>query len=248
MLTYRLHIYNCAMAVSAEATSLALSLSQCAADLKIKGNSSDVIDEHLPGLKSLGASLRNAVERLKEALPLEVRKEMGRTNLMRHLHFIDFYLERRSPSSCLHDPDDIVSGDLPKVLELFEKWYECQSPTDSTLVARLEPYLTNGQLNAALREVWPFFKTRMVDMFGLAEDVDGDKLTKKLFGSTGATAKLLPNVEREGYLNLFRGLYALSRNRVVHNDIPPNPEEISAVIALINSAIVKIESAKSSVA
>ncbi len=139
------------------------------------------------------------------------------------------------------DPVDIVAYDLPDALGLFEEWYERQSPTDSILGTRLEPHITNGQLNAALREAWPVFKTRMVEVFRLADNLDGHELTNKLFGSNGSTAGLLPDQEREGYLNLFKGLYTLSRNPVVHNDTPVNPEEAGAVLALINSALVRVE-------
>ena len=139
------------------------------------------------------------------------------------------------------DPVDIAARDLPDLLKLFELWYECQSPTDYALGATLEPHITSGQLNAALREAWPVFKTRMVNLFGLAAGLDGDKLASKLFGSSGATVGLLSDGDREGYLNLFKGLYALSRIPVVHNDIPANPEEISAALALINSALVRLE-------
>ena len=245
MITYRVHIYSLAMAASAEATNLALSLFQCAT--KLEANSPGAIDETLPDLRNSAASLRTAVDRLREALPLEVR-EGDSSNLVRHLYFIDYWLNKRLPRSCMGDPVDIAAHDLPDVLKLFELWYERQSPTDYALNASLEPQITSGQLNAALREAWPVFKTRMVNLFGLADDLDGDKLASKLFGSNGATVGLLSDGDREGYLNLFKGLYALSRNPVVHNDIPANPEETSAVLALINSALVRLEGVRGTTA
>ena len=84
----------------------------------------------------------------------------------------------------------------------------------------------------------------MVETFGLSDDLDGFKLIGNLFGSDGATVNLLPDGEREGYLNLFKGLYTLSRNPVAHGDVPENPEESIAILALINSAIVRIEDAR----
>ena len=117
------------------------------------------------------------------------------------------------------------------MLKEFERWYEQQSPTDTALGDRLYPHITGGQLNPALREAWPLFKTRMVEAFGLTDDLDGHELANKLFGNNGATAGLLPNVEREGYLNLFRGLYALNRNPVSHNDLQANPEYAVAVLS-----------------
>ena len=95
MITYRVHIYSLAMVASAEATNLALSLSQCAT--KLEANSPGAIDETLPDLRNSAASLQTAVDRLFEALPLEVR-EGGRSNLKRHLRFIDYWLKKKLPT------------------------------------------------------------------------------------------------------------------------------------------------------
>ena len=168
MLTYRVHIYTRAMVVTAEATTLALSLSKCTAELRIKANPPGAVEKYLPDLRSTAASLCTAVDKFLEALPSEVREQIrGHTNLMRHLCWIDYWLGKRSPDSCMGDPVDIVAYDLPDALGLFEEWYERQSPTDSILGTRLEPHITNGQLNAALREAWPVFKTRMVEVLSL---------------------------------------------------------------------------------
>ena len=143
--------------------------------------------------------------------------------------------------SCVQDPIDIVKHDLPDTLKLFEEWYSTQSDLDSELSTRLLPFLTSGQLNAAVREAWAIFKTRMVKQFELADELDGYNLVTALFGSNGVTAGLLPDRDREGYLNLFKGLYALSRNPTAHNDTPPNPAEVDAVLTLISFTLVKIE-------
>ena len=246
MLSYRAHVYALAMAVSAAATTLALSLGDCVTALQVASDRRAIAEKYLPDLRTYEISLRVAIDKLSEALPPEARKEiLEATNLKRHLGWIKYWLDRGSPSACAGDPIDILELDLPEVLKLFENWYEKQSPTDRTLGHRVQPYITAGQFRTALRDAWPLFKTRMVETFGLSDSLDGDKLVRKLFGSAGATAGLLPDHEREGYLNLFKGLYALSRNPVVHGDAPENPEESSAILALINSSLVRIEDALS---
>ena len=242
MLTYRAHIYALAMAVSAEATTLALSLGECVTAQQAASDRRAIAEKYLPDLRSNEIALRVAVDKLSEAIPPEARKEIFQaTNLMRHLGWIKYRLAQNLPGACLGDPIDILKLDLPEVLKRFEEWYERQSPTDSTLGDRVQPHIAAGQFRTALRDAWPLFKTRMVEAFGLSDDLDGDRLAVKLFGSSGATVGLLPNDEREGYLNLFKGLYTLSRNPVAHGDVPENPEESSAILALINSALVRIE-------
>ena len=241
MLSYRTHVYSCAMVATAEATKLALALSMCVAEQLRGPDPQAAIDNHLPGLVDGAASLRSAVDAFTEALPPEADSWRGTTGLSRHLWFIDKRLNEKSPALCAGDPIDIASNDLPEILKEFERWYEQQSPIHTDLGRRLYPHIAAGQLNSALREAWPFFKTRMVEEFGLTGDLDGHDLVNKLFGNTGATADLLPNSEREGYLNLFKGLYALNRNPVSHNDVQANPEYAAAVLALINSTLLRVE-------
>lgn len=78
------------------------------------------------------------------------------------------------------------------------------------------------------------------DLFGVADDLDGHRLVDRLFAADGPTSDILPGSDREAYLNLFKGLYVLSRNRIGHNDIEVNPDEAEAIITLINSALVNI--------
>ena len=244
MLTYRARIYTLAMVASAEATKLALALSECVGDQQAAEDPRSVFNAYSPSLRSQAGVLRTAVDEFWKALPCDVQDAIKeRTLLKRHLGFIDYWLQKDAPRSCAHDPVDIVSSDLPKALAILEEWYSTHSPPDETLISRLEPHIVNGQLNAAVREAWVIFKTRMVKLFNLPADMDGDKLAGKLFGGRSATTQFLDDHEREGYLHLFKGLYALSRNPVAHNDVPPNPEETEAVLALLNSALVNIESA-----
>ena len=103
------------------------------------------------------------------------------------------------------------------------------------------PFIESGQMDAAVRAAWPIFKTRMVDRFGISEEIDGHRLVVEVFGSDGATAGLLPAKEREGYLNLFKGLYALSRNPLSHNDMRANPAEVEAALLLISTTLTMVE-------
>ena len=243
MLTYRGYVYTLAMAASADATALALSLAHCVSQWHQPDYRERARDD-LPSLQGDADRLRDSVDKLFTALPPDVREAVqeGRTKLLRHLSFIEYWLGKNNPISCAHDPIDIAKHDLPAVLALFNEWYERHSPGSAELPDRLAPLITTGQLNAAARESWAIFKSRMVDLFGLPDELDGHKLVDQLFGTDGATAGILSNSDRRGYANLFKGLYTLNRNPISHNDVPLNPEEIDAVLALVNSGLRKIES------
>lgn len=247
MLTYRSKIYELAMAVSAEAAALAVSLS-CLASQKSSAEYDDIMKDALPDLQREAASLRSAADELFGALPERVQSEARAGRFYRHIGFIDYWLDKKSPSACIGDPVDILQLDLPEILESFDKWYESQSPSDTALKSRLLPLIANGQLNAAVREVWAVFKTRIVEMFGLPPNLDGHKLVDKLFGVEGVTVGLLPDKERQGYLNLFKGLYTLNRNPTAHNDLPVNPDETDVVLTMVNATLVKLEDLRSATA
>ena len=237
-ITYHAHIYVLAMRASGEAMALGLALSRYVA---FSGSSSDREDsgQELESLRNSAADLRQAVEKLLSALPPDAG--IDSSSLRSHLSWIGRRLKENAPSLCAQDPIGIVHSDIPGVLKQFDKWYASQSALDRELSARIMPYIKSGQLNAAVREAWPIFKTRMVEQFGISDEKDGHELANAIFGSDGATAGLLPNKEREGYLNLFKGLYALSRNPPSHNDIRPNPAEVDAALSLISTTLTKVE-------
>ena len=193
----------------------------------------------LESLRNQAADLRKAVDKLLSALPLDAG--INSSSLRSHLGWISRRLKENAPSLCAHDPIDIVRSDIPGVLKQFDKWYASQSALDGELSTRLMPHITSGRLNDAVRAAWPIFKTRMVEQFGISSEIDGHKLVVAIFGPNGATARLLPGQERDGYLNLFKGLYTLSRNPASHNDIRPNPAEVDAALLLISTTLTKVE-------
>ena len=212
------------MEASGAAVDLGLSLSRCVS--LPKGSDRDVrLLEEMPDIERQAADLKNAVTELLSALPKEVSESVthGDRGLLRHLRWINRRVRERLPTACAGDASDIAAQDIPEVLRYFDAWYERQSPA---------------------YQAWVYFKTRMVGTFDLPEELDGNQLFNALFSDKGKTVDILPNSEREAYLNLFRGLYVLNRNPVGHNDVEPNPEEFQAVLSIINSALVRIDKAR----
>ena len=226
------------MRASCEAMALGLALSQYVADHSTSGDRVDSRQE-LESLHSRAATLRQAIEKLLSALPSDAG--INSPSLRRHLAWIERRLKENAPSLCVQDPIDIVRNDIPGVLKQFDKWYASQSDLDQDLSVRLKPFIESGQLDAAVRAAWPIFKTRMVERFEISREVDGQKLVVAIFGPHGATAGQLPDEKREGYLSLFKGLYALSRNPLSHNDICPNPAEAEAALLLISTTLAEVE-------
>ena len=236
MLTHRSHVYDLALSASAEAVDFAMLLAT-----HIAAN-----DDRSPMLHGEARMLQDSINQLLSALPKSIGEGSYHSDcLMRHMWLIHHRLEQNQPRECLADPIDMVRSDIPGVLELYDEWYKQQSLGDSELSSRIEPFIKAGQLNAALREAWPVFKTRMVMTFGLSDALDGHNLAEALFGPEGATAKDLEEGERQGYLNLLKGLYTLYRNPVSHNDIQNSPQEVDSVLVMLDAILARVTGAES---
>lgn len=243
MQSYRSAVYDSAMAVSAEATRLAMTL----ADYTSQRNATDrseLLAMLLPTLTDQGASLSTAVDQFVDILPKEVpASTMPDRGLLRHRYWIRRRIKEGLPQGCSHDPVDIIKNDIPDILRRFNEWYDARSEIDDELKEALLSLINAGQLDSALRKAWAIFKSRMTDAFNLSQDLDGHKLVEELFSDDGALIELMDSKERNGYANLLKGLYTLNRNPVVHNDVTPSPTEVDATIAMIHKVLVTVENA-----
>ena len=245
LLTFHSHVHGLVMNATVAANELALALTRC-----VSHSSNDDADGFMNELiesRVAAGSLRSAVQDLLDVVPDEVvdqAKRDSKCRLFRHLEFIDYWLGKEEPGSCVHDPCQIAEEDLPRFQEMFDEWYLGRSPEVPVLHKRLFPLIAAGQLDSALRTTWAIFKTQMVETFGVPSDLDGHQLADALFGPQGATAKYLDNRNRQGFLNLFKGLYTLFRNDVIHNDVELAPDEIDGIILMVNSALLRLETAR----
>ena len=256
MLNYRSHVYSLAMAAIAEAANLAVLFSQLpqpptkngCSEYELKRDSYNrEIEKAKAELQSGRYRLEIKIKDLKKSLPKEVRDDIeNNITLGRHLGFLGRNLDQgKVHQNLASDPVDIAIQDIPKVMECFDSWYYRQSPAGSEMSEKLNRHISDGDLNTALREAWPIFKTRMVAKFGIDKSLDGHKLAEQLFGPGDVTAEIFSEDVRRGYLNLFKGLYTLYRNEITHNDIQFSTAEVEATLALISFALVKIDNGHS---
>ena len=234
MFGYREYVYDLYVSARIEALRLAQSLVQ-----SVQG---DLDPTDLARLREGAVHLRYATDDFVGALPADV-VEPTSANLKRHLAFIELYLRKGQPRNCMHDPLDIAGLDLPAYWQRFEDWHVERALADEEFTNRTRRLVVAGHTSSAIREAFAIFKTRMVSRFHLSHDLDGERLAAALFGSGGATARLLTGSEREGRLNLYRGLYALFRNPAGHNDLVVDEGQASAVLALLGSLIAELDPA-----
>lgn len=247
MYSYRAHVYEQYHAAIEQAVELVL----CHARMPATGHPDSgatvterqKFDQRLAATQAAMERLDRAVLGLRAMLPAEIRTA---GSLSRHLHWSRRRLREQQPEECMGDARDILVQDLPHLLEAFNAWYEQHSQLDPTLSARLQPLVRAGHINSAVHVSWVVFKTRCVEAFDLSPDLDGWKLTEKLFGDDGVMQDRMSRTERQGYGHLLKGLYTLSRNPNAHNDVAANPAEADAVMILVSRALSRLEEERES--
>lgn len=197
----------------------------------------------LATLREGAASLRARVEALKICLPDDVLDELKAQprQIEGDLAWLDDGLRRPNLNTARGAVIDIVERRGPQIWRSFDDWCDANTRQDAEFHQRVERLLNIGQADSAVRKAWAVFKSRVTRQFDLPSDIDGEKLATRLFGGEGATKPLLPGPEREGYLRLVQGLYALHRNEIVHNDISADLGATEALLVLLSGILVRLQ-------
>ena len=105
---------------------------------------------------------------------------------------------------------------------------------DFALRKDLLPLLEAHAFDSAIRKAMVVLKTRVCNKLNLTLEIDGQDLVNKVFGRNTVFVPHLSELQREACRGLFAGLYALIRNRYMHNDEQPTSVELDAVISNVN--------------
>lgn len=238
LFSYRAHVYHLYVEAIAKAAKAAMAHAACVAAYDLKSESPQEFEQAHAEWEARFSDLDSHLKTLYETVPESL---MDGTALARHMFFCRKYIKERHPRSVGNDPISILERDIPSVMRAFDNWYEAQSNLDRRFADRLEPFASITHVNSAVREAWVVFKTRCVHQFGLSAELDGERLITKLFGTGGVVRGVLDDAECEGYMNLLRGLYLVSRNPLAHNDLDPNPAVADAVLTLISHTLARLE-------
>lgn len=234
MYSYHAHVHSLYTVAVSRAAAVLAAYERC-----VRHDPEDAeFPEALGELRARFGDLQAAVDALFVVVPVEVAAA-GR--LKRHMHFGNVHINIQGrPGGWGSDARFVLECDLPAVLNAFNDWYATTSGIDPELLERLRPFNGVSHINSACREAWTIFKTRATKACDLPDDIDGHALVERLFGDDDPAVSSLSDGERQGYRNLFKGLYTLCRNPVAHNDQEPNPAEADAVIALIGICLSRI--------
>lgn len=174
-----------------------------------------------------------AYQSLEQALPVGISSG----SLARHLHFLEYYLERSRPEDCRDDINDVCRVDLPKLEKAIRARSADQQHYDAELAEKVGRLLEERHLDSAIRKAFVILKERLVHSFVLAPDLDGADLVNAIFGSKGCLAGRIPEPERHAMRDLLAGLYGIFRNRYGHRDVEPAWFEVAAVLGMVNWAL-----------
>ncbi len=217
MLTYHSHVHGLVRDITASASRLLVLLSKCVTTHD--GSSATTFDKLKPDILAECEVLKVATSKLLEALPENLKTSKSCDGLKRHANFIEHWIRKDKPESCLHDPVDILSDDLPGIVRAFDGWYDSKVVPYPELQKRLSRHIQADDMTSAVREGFAFWKTRVVEMFDLSDDIDGSRLATRLFDDLESATEGLSDQQRKACKNLYTSLYTLMRNPSSHGDI-----------------------------
>lgn len=182
-------------------------------------------------------SLRAHCDRLNEMLPEPVQ---GKSNLERHIGFMEYWLQQNDRRQCEGDIEDICERDINDLENAFQAWCKTPDHYDAELVSATADLLSHRQLDSAVRKAFVVLKERLCKRFDESPDLDGPDLVNKVFGRGSDIAKTLDDAERQAMRDLLAGLYGMFRNRFAHRDEQPSWAEADAIISMINYVLQDI--------
>jgi hypothetical protein len=118
---------------------------------------------------------------------------------------------------------------------------------DEQLKQRCLPILSAGSADpktswdTAVNNACRVLEERLRDVGGISDD-HGLALVNNVFGKNGTLAsKFLVDAERQGYRDLYAGIFGAFRNPSAHRFVDPTPEEGGAFIVFVNLLLKKLE-------
>ena len=151
-------------------------------------------------------NLKALYTHLDSMLPEEVQ---GRSNLRRHISFMEHWLVKDSRHGCQGDITDICERDIPELENAFQSW--CKNPDhyDSELAVAIADLVAPHQLDSAIRKSFVVLKERLCIRFQASQDLDGPELVNTIFGKKSNVVKNLAEHERQAMRDLLCGMYGV---------------------------------------
>jgi hypothetical protein len=177
----------------------------------------------------------------RPTLPEEVQ---GRSNLGRHIAFMEHSLARNNRKSCEGDIADICERDITELENAFQAWCSKPDHYDSELALAISDLLMPDHLDSAIRKSFIVLKERLCKRFGVPRDLDGTDLINRIFGRNSDAVKTLSESERQAMRDLLAGMYGVFRNRFAHSAASPTWAEADAIISMVNHVLQEIASLK----
>lgn len=179
--------------------------------------------------------LEHACERLLKALPADVGKG---SNIMRHIAFMKYYLERGERQRTSSDFDEVAGRDLTLLEEAFKEWLSRHGHFDQEFAQRIGDLLYDQRLGDAIRAAFVVLTDRLRAAFRARSDLDGRDLVNSIFGGGGLAAPHMEHGEREAIRALLDGLYGVHRNKFAHADVGVEWYEAEASLSMVNWTLI----------
>ncbi len=200
---------------------------QMAERLKSKAKSNGSFDELFIDTENLSSLFKI----LEEILPQELH---GISEFQQHHNFCIYYLKKENSYNYLQNISCICDNDLPLLESKFRDWCSNSIHYDKEIVEKTTNLLVRREYDSVVRKAFVILKSRLVKKFNIANDIDGEELVNKIFGSNGLISRQVDQNECQSMRNLLSGMYGIFRNNFSHNDVEIHYHEVDAILSMIN--------------
>jgi|GEM_PF-2340376 uncharacterized protein (TIGR02391 family) len=186
-------------------------------------------------------SLKNGAEDLKAKLTAFINllpEGVTVGNTLRHIAFIVHFLGKNDKSQ--HDMVEICESDLPNIKDALVEYFSDEKHFDSELYAKVHKLLLVNELSSAVQKAFIVLSERIRVKFGITRKIDGAALISEAFVKNKEMIDL-DDEHREAFRNILYGLYGYFRNRYSHKDLDVSISEASAVLDMVNYALLEME-------
>lgn len=170
-------------------------------------------------------------------------KHLAKSQLVRHLGWMNRYYRDGEHGQYASDLVDIRERDLPAVAIAVQQWE--RSRLDAGLVDAVDRAWRDGDYRAVIRDAFVHLEERLRTFGGIdpTAGLSGSTLVDTIFGPAGDGITRLPagallgpvtGGERTGLVHLFKGAFLFARNPTSHRRVEHSADEAHALLQMVD--------------
>ncbi len=180
-------------------------------------------DDSLEVIKGKLEIFNSIYQELKSKVDADI---FNKPELSRHVGFMNLYINKKDPKSCLNDIVQICETDIEALRKIYLDSARSKY-VDPELQGNIKSLLKSNELDSAVRKAFLTLTERLRAKYNIGNNRDGLDLINQIFGKSGCSK--LTSSEKESMRNLLAGIYGVFRNDFMHSLNNKRTTEVSTI-------------------